>query len=265
MRIALYQDEATPLDLEHNLRLVDRAAADASAEGAELLLTPELFVTGYAPSLIREQLSDAAVGEAAEELAATARRHRIALVYSLPGRGPRARRGIHAALLGPSGEVLAEYQKVHLFGPEEKAAFVPGAERPPVVEYAGTTIGLVVCYDVEFPEAVRAAAVGGADLIAVPTALAVGSEQVTRTLIPARALENRVSVAYANHTGTEAGVRFSGSSVVAGPDGAVDPAGPEPGLLFAEVRPAPDPGRDGPWYLQDRRDDLYQRWSSASG
>lgn len=264
MKVALYQDSARPLDLEHNLQLVDRAAAEASAEGAELLITPELFATGYAPSMIREQLGEEAVGEAAEKLAAIARRHRIALVYSLPGRGLSDRRGINAALLDASGDTISEYQKVHLFGPQEKAAFVSGVERPPVVDYAGTKIALVICYDVEFPETVRAAAVGGADLIAVPTALAVGSEQVTRTLIPARALENRVTVAYANHTGNEAGVRFSGSSVVAGPGGKIDSAGPEPGLLFVEVRTAPHPGQDGPWYLQDRRDDLYGQWISSS-
>src|SRR5699024_10315328 len=189
MKVALYQDSARPLDLEHNLQLVDRAAAEASAEGAELLITPELFATGYAPSMIREQLGEEAVGEAAEKLAAIARRHRIALVYSLPGRGLSDRRGINAALLDASGDTISEYEKVHLFGPQEKAAFVSGVERPPVVDYAGTKIALVICYDVEFPETVRAAAVGGADLIAVPTALAVGSEQVTRTLIPARALE----------------------------------------------------------------------------
>src|SRR5699024_9929538 len=106
-----------------------------------------------------------------------------------------------------------------------------------------------------------AAAVAGSDLIAVPTALAVGSPQVTGTLVPARALENQVTVAYANHTGTEAGVRFSGSSMVAGPDGVLSRAGPGPDLLIAEVGPAPRPGADGPWYLQDLRADLYRRWS----
>src|SRR5699024_6006433 len=217
------------------LRLIDRAAAAATAVGAQLLITPELFVTGYAPSLIRERLGEEAVAEAAAELAGTARRHRIGLVHSLPGPGPAQRRGIQAALLDACGEPLARYQKVQLFGPDEKAAFVPGTAPPPVVEYAGLMIALVVCYDVEFPEPVRAAAVAGADLIAVPTALAVGSPQVTGTLVPARALENRVTVAYANHTGTEAGVRFSGSSVVAGPGGVLSRAGPGPDLLIAEV------------------------------
>lgn len=264
MRVALYQGRAEPLDLQRNLRLIDQAAAEASAGGAELLVTPELFATGYAPALIRNSLSERDVSEAATELAAVAARHHIGLVYSLPSSGPPERRGIASALVDNVGEHLLGYQKVQLFGPEEKSSFQPGVEPPPVIAYRGLRIGLMVCYDVEFPELVRVAAQAGAELIVVPTALPVGAEEVSRILVPARALENRVTIAYANHTGTEAGLEFSGDSVVAGPTGELIAGGTEPQLVFAEVSSAPPPGPEGPWYLRDRRAELYQLWAQRS-
>lgn len=264
MRVALYQGKADPLELQGNLRLIDQAAAEAADGGAELLVTPELFATGYAPALIREHLSERDVSEAAAELAAVAARNHIGLVYSLPSQGPLEHRGIASALVDNAGEYLVDYQKVQLFGAEEKASFEPGVEPPPVVTYRGLRIGLMVCYDVEFPELVRAAAVNGAELIVVPTALPVGSEEVSRILVPARALENRVTIAYANHTGIEADLQFSGDSVIAGPSGELSTGGAAPQLVFAEVPPAPSPGPEGPWYLQDRRPELYRLWAQQS-
>lgn len=264
LRIALYQGTAVPLHLEYNLELIDQAAAEASRGGADLLVTPELFATGYAPSMIRQQLSEKAVAATHEELASIARRHRVGMVHSLPGYGPPEDRGITASLLDSTGELLTSYQKVQLFGPKEKAAFVPGSKRPPVVDFRGLRVGLLICYDLEFPELARATATGGAQLITVPTALPTGAEEVSTTLVPARALENRVTIAYANHTGTEAGITFEGASVLAGPQGESTTASSEPGLLFSQVRPAPAPGRSGPWYLLDRRPDLYKQWVATS-
>lgn len=283
MRIALLQAAAVPLDVDHDLAVVDAAAADAAARGAELLLTPELFPVGYAPARLRAELTDAAVDDAATRLAEIARRHDLALVHSLPSPADPDRR-ITATLVDASGAVRAVHAKTHLFGPAEQQAFRPGEARPPLVELGGLRIGLLICYEVEFPEAVRDLAVRGADVVLVPTALA-GCPTVARTLVPARAAENGVTVAYANHCGEEDGLVFDGESVIAGPDGAPAPrleAGPEPAsssaevaparaggepeLLVAEVGPArghltPDQDPDGPWYLHDRRPALYRRWA----
>lgn len=270
MRIALLQDTAVPLDLDHNLDLIARAARRARAAEAELLVTPELFATGYAPALIREHIGPDTVAAARERLAAIAREVGIGLVHSLPGDGPAEARPILGTLISPAGETLAVHTKIHLFGPEEKAAFVPGQAAPPVAELGDLTLGLAVCYDVEFPETVRELARRGADVVLVPTALAGGFTGVTDTLIPARALENQLTVAYTNHAGEEAGLLFDGASVVAGPDGAVlAAAGPEPELLFTEVGPAqgrrtPEEAPEGPWYLQDRRPELYRTWNEPT-
>ncbi|MEQ7736009.1 nitrilase-related carbon-nitrogen hydrolase, partial [Escherichia coli] len=103
------------------------------------------------------------------------------------------------------GNALIEYGKVHLFGPDERAAFTPATERPRVVNFQGIPTSMVICYDVEFPEAVRAAATAGAELLLVPTALAHGFDDVPQVLIRARSLESQLTIAYANHSGVEDG------------------------------------------------------------
>lgn len=191
-----------------------------------------------------------------------ARSNGIGLVYSLPRVTGHGDWQISATLVDGNGTCLLSYGKVHLFGPDERAAFSPARERPAVVDFNGIPTSIVICYDVEFPESVRAAAVGGAELLLVPTALAHGFGDVPQVLLRARALESQLTIAYANHSGEEDGCRFLGGSVVAGPDGGLlAEAGEEPQLFYAEV----DPGaaareRAAVPYLDERRPDIYQSW-----
>jgi predicted amidohydrolase len=186
------------------------------------------------------------------------------LVYSLPQVTGLGEWHISATLIDAEGSSLLTYAKVHLFGPEERAAFSPAGERPAVVDFNGVPTSIVICYDVEFPEAVRAAAVAGAELLLVPTALAHGFDDVPQVLLRARALESQLSIAYANHSGVEEDCTFLGGSVIAGPDGRLlAAAGGEPQLLFAEV----DEGSAGRAraevpYLDERRPDLYRAWNT---
>lgn len=260
MKIALMQDTAQPLDVAGNLAMIEAAAGRAREQGAELLLTPELFPVGYAPAQIRAELSAEQVAQTRAETAAIAQRSGIAMVVSLPGVEWPEERGITAVLFGPDGEVLGEHQKVQLFGPEEKESFRPGSEAPAVIRLGGLNLGMVICYDIEFPEMARAAASAGVEVLLVPTALAE-EPQVPQLLVPARALENQMTVAYANHCGLEDGLSFDGLSVVAGPRGEIlGELGAEPGLLLAEVGPRPASGEAGPWYLEDRRTELHRHW-----
>lgn len=260
MKIALMQETAVPLDVTGNLAMIEAAAHRARKQGAELLLTPELFPVGYAPAQIRAEVSVEDVAEVRAEAAAIARRSEIALVVSLPGPEAPEERGVIALLLGPDGAELGQYQKVQLFGPEEKESFCPGNTAPEVIRLGGLNLGMVICYDIEFPEMARAAAAAGVEVLLVPTALAE-EPQVPTVLIPARAVENRMTVAYANHCGPEGGLSFDGLSVVAGPKGEIlGELGSEPGLLVAEVGPRPASGAEGPWYLEDRRTELHRQW-----
>jgi predicted amidohydrolase len=266
--LALMQANAAVLDIEANCAAVEDAARKASATGAQLLVTPELFPVGYAPRRLRAAFDPGRLPALREALAGIARRNTIALVYSLPAVTPAGEWHISATLVDASGNELLSYDKVHLFGPDERAAFVPAADAPGVVDFHGHKTALVICYDIEFPESARAAALRGADLLLVPTALAGGFDVVPQVLVRARALENQLTVAYANHAGMEEDCDFRGGSIVAGPDGTVlAEAGGGPELLFAELgeagraaADASDGVEDAVNYLRDRRPKIYGSW-----
>jgi predicted amidohydrolase len=128
-----------------------------------------------------------------------------------------------------------------------------------MAELEGLKIGFLICYDVEFPEAVRALALVGAQLIAVPTAPIEPFGIVSQTLVAARAFENQVYVAYAGMCGREGNLCYCGLSCVVGPDGGdLARAGTDPALLVADIDPsAISKGRLVNPYFSDRRPELY--------
>ncbi|WP_090820679.1 carbon-nitrogen hydrolase family protein [Arthrobacter sp. yr096] len=276
MLLSVLQANASVMDVEANLRTIDDAAQRAAHAGSGLLLTPELFPVGYAPLRLHAELDPATLPNLRERLADIARRHKVGLVYSLPALSRQhtahdddaqpaaAGNGwnITATLLDASGAEVLNYAKVHLFGPEEHKAFVAAQEPPAVVDFNGIRTSMLICYDVEFPEAVRAAATRGAELLLVPTALSAGFDNVPQVLIRARALESQLNVAYANHSGHEDVYTFLGGSVVAGPDGSLlAAAGESPTLLFAEVgTETVKAARSEVPYLRERRPELYEEW-----
>ncbi len=279
MLLSVLQANASVMDVDANLRTINDAARRAAQAGAGLLLTPELFPVGYAPLRLHAELDPATLPAIWERLAMIARTHRIGLVYSLPAlaqariqeqyddaaQPPHADSAWHitATLLDAAGNEVLNYAKVHLFGPEEHKAFVGAQEPPGVVDFNGIRTSMLICYDVEFPEAVRAAATRGAELLLVPTALSAGFDNVPQVLIRARALESQLNVAYANHSGHEDVYNFLGGSVVAGPDGSLlAAAGEGAALLFAEVgTETVKAARDEVPYLRERRPELYREWA----
>lgn len=282
MLLAVLQASAKTLDVEANLAAIDSAAGSAAAAGASLLLTPELFTVGYEPLAVRTGFDPAGIPALRAALSDIAARHGIGLVYSLPAVDPAADPAldpaggqtadpgaewhISATLLDPRGKVLLDYAKVHLFGDDERKAFSPAAEAPGVVDFNGIKASLLICYDAEFPESVRAAATRGAELLLVPTALSEGFESVPQVLLRARALESQLYVAYANHCGDADYGRFLGGSIVAGPDGNVRAAaGDSPELLFAEISTdAVAAARSKVPYLRERRPDVYASWEAKA-
>lgn len=100
------------------------------------------------------------------------------------------------------------------------------------------TISILICYEVEFPEAVRIAAARGAEFVVVPTALVDQWGVVAERVVPARAFENGVWLAYANHAGHENGLDYLGGSKIVAPDGRIEAdAGPQEELIVATIDP----------------------------
>ncbi|WP_426998544.1 carbon-nitrogen hydrolase family protein [Pseudarthrobacter sp. N5] len=262
MLLALMQANAVVLDVEANMRTIDAHAKRAASAGAGLLLTPELFPVGYAPGRVRSGLDPARLPAIRDALAGIARHHGVGLVYSLPAVTGDGGWQITATLLDSQGAEVLNYAKVHLFGGEEREAFGAAQAAPEVVHFAGVKTSLLICYDVEFPEAVRAAARRGAELVLVPTALSRGFDAVPQVLIRARALESQLHVAYANHCGSEDAYDFLGGSVIAAPDGTLlAAAGDSAEMLFAEISlEAVREAREAVPYLRERRPETYRSW-----
>lgn len=259
LRIALYQGPGgIPRSTTESLDALDGAARRAAAAGAGLLAVPEMYLTGYAIGDAVAELAEGADGPAAERVAAIAAGHGIAVVYGYPERAGGAVYN-SAQLIGPDGARLSNYRKTHLFGEFETAQFAAGDSPVVQARLAGLTVGLLICYDAEFPEAVRAHALSGTDLLVVPTALMSPYEFVPRTLIPARAWESGLYLAYANRWGPEGDFHFTGLSCLAAPDGEVGArAGTGPDLVLGDADPATLRAcRELNPYLRDRRPELY--------
>lgn len=235
--IAVYQPTARDEAPDDRLARLDDAAARAAAGGARLLVAPELFLSGYAiGDAALKARAEPANGPAAERAATTARAHGIALVYGYP----EAAEAVYnaARCIDPAGHPVANHRKVLRTGPGERARYAAGTGIT-LFELDGHGIAVLICYDAEMPEIVRAAALAGASLVAVPTALVERHPFVARYMIPTRAFENGLYVAYANHAGQEDGTRYLGESCVVAPDGAVPArAGAGEELLLATVDPA---------------------------
>ncbi|MEM1129645.1 MAG: carbon-nitrogen hydrolase family protein [Pseudomonadota bacterium] len=235
IKLALAQMPPSEGDADLALAWIETALGAAAVEGADLLVVPELVLPGYNCPDLHVAAAQPRGGDWQEVLSGWATKHGVALIY---GWAERAGDDLYnaASAIGADGRVLAHYRKLQLFGDMERSVFTPGTAAPPVFGVAGRRVGLLICYDVEFPEHVRGLARAGADLVAVPTANPVGYEQVQKLLVPARACENGVAVGYANYCGSERGLAFNGRSLVAGPDGAVLAAAEEaPTLLVVDV------------------------------
>ncbi|MFI0913110.1 carbon-nitrogen hydrolase family protein [Streptomyces abikoensis] len=259
LRIALFQGPSgVPASTADSIAALDDAARRAAAAGARLLLTDELFLTGYALGEAVADLAEPADGPGARAVARVAAEHGLAIGYGYPERdGGTVFNSLQ--LIGPDGTRLANYRKTHLFGEYETTSFTPGRDLVVQAELDGVRIGLLICYDVEFPETVRAHALAGTELLLVPTALMRPYEIVPQTIVPARAWESQLYIAYANRCGVEGDLTFAGLSCLAAPDGTVRArAGAGEDLIVADVDPELlRASRAENTYLGDRRPALY--------
>jgi predicted amidohydrolase len=266
MRIAAMQMVAQKGDVAANLAMIAEAAAAASAEGAALLVTPELATTAYGSGDLIRSLAEPADGAQVGKLADMAKRNDIAIVA---GFAERVGELIYnsAAFVAPDGgrEI---FRKCHLYGDYERGLFAPGDRPPGVFAFGGLKLGILICYDVEFPESVRHLASAGADIIAVPTAQPDTPDApfIAEKILQVRSFENSLAIIYADHAGADDRFAYAGRSGITFPDGsdAARAAASGPALLVADYEPekfahcrAANP------YLRDRRLDLFGTRRSA--
>jgi 5-aminopentanamidase len=222
LTLALLQCDPAPLDTDLNLQRVDENARLAAEKGAHVLVCPEMFLSGYAIGATAvQQLAQPAEGPWANAVAVIAQRHGIAIAYGYPERDANGAVFNAAQWISAEGQRCLNHRKTHLFGDLDRAQFAVGPPDAAIFTLHGWNIGMLICYDVEFPEATRRLALAGADLIVAPTANMPDYDFVAQSLVPVRAYENQIYVAYANYVGAEGDVQYGGMSLLAGPDGQV--------------------------------------------
>jgi predicted amidohydrolase len=220
--VALAQISCKPGDKQGNLKKIEKMALRAHKEGADLLIMPELSLTGY---VVRDQIY-----ELAEEIPGVSTRHlqKIAkstdlhIVFGMPELSKNAHATVYnaAVLVNPHG-VVGKYRKMYLpthsvF--EEKRYFRPGYQ-PAVFSTKLGKIGLIICYDIFFPEVARLARLEGAQLIVCISASPGVRRAFFEVLTTARAIENTAYLAFVNLSGIEDGLQFWGGSRLVGPNG----------------------------------------------
>ena len=219
LRVAACQIDPQLGEVDRNLERIERALADAAAAAVGLAVLPECAVTGYAFASLDEAMPVArrASAVAADRLAELATRHRMTVICgSLESEGDAVYNVAHLAT--PDGRRF-HYRKTHLPFLGVDRFTTPGGDAPSVIDIDGVRVGVLICYDLRFPEAARICGLEGADLIALPTNWPVGVEFHPGLFAPARAAENHCYLLAADRVGTERGVTFIGRSVLIDYDG----------------------------------------------
>ena len=267
MKIAGVQMNVLLKDLSHNLGQMIERLRETTAAGARLIVFPECALSGYCFDSLEEARPYAQTipGPATEQMrVACAELGCYAIFGMLEADGAKIFNA--AVLMGPTG-VIGSYRKVHLpyLGID---MFTSYGDRSFAVHHAGELkVGMNICYDAAFPEAARALAILGADLIALPTNWPPGAECTAASVINARALENAVYYIAVNRVGTERGFEFIGRSKIVDPSGQTmaETRGTSEEILYAEIDPVKSrrkhiirvPGKHEIDRLADRRPEMY--------
>ena len=236
IRVAGCQIDPQLGEVDHNLERIERAVADAAAAGARLVVLPEAAVTGYVFHSLDEALATAQhAAVAGDQLAALAAQHGIALVVgTLEAEG---RELFNTALIFSEDGRRYRYRKMHLPFLGVDRFVTPGPDAPEVYDLAGMRVGVLICYDLRFPEAARICGLDGADLIALPTNWPEGVQFHPGIFAPARAAENHVYLLACDRVGEERGTTFIGQSLLLDTNGKALATGSDSGeeLIVGEV------------------------------
>ncbi|MCP4599678.1 MAG: carbon-nitrogen family hydrolase [Proteobacteria bacterium] len=252
MRVAALQFNIAWEDRGENFKRVLEHADEAAGDGADLLVLPEMFATGFSmnPSITAE-VPD---GETTEFIRSIARRHQIGVIGGLVLKGKHGRGRNVALAVNRDGRDLAVYTKSHLFSFLDENQHHEAGDGPVPFEFEDVRCACFVCYDLRFPELFRLTA-DTCDAVFVIASWPSARSRHWDILLPARAVENQQYVIGLNRIGTGGGHLFKGGSAIYSPLGAPLAQGKDrEGLLIADIDPEEVAKvRESTPFLRDRR------------
>ncbi len=275
MRIALAQLSSGD-NRRHNLERALEAMDDAGRRGADLVVFPEIVLDRFFPqergNRQAAELAEPIPGPTTERLAARAEANRLVTVFNLYEVDDAGRTFDSSPVIDADGRLLGTTRMVHITdyeGFHEREYYHPGDRGAPVYDTRIGKLGVAICYDRHYPEYMRAMAVGGAELVVIPQAGALGEwpEGLLEAEVRTAAFQNGYFAALCNRVGPEEKLTFAGESFVVDPDGRVTARGKrlEEDLVVADL----DLGRCGEaigrrLFWRDRRPELYAEWVGAT-
>ncbi len=205
---------------ENLVKMSEMISRIASQQKVDLIVFPELITSGYELGLRFTELAQRVPGPTVNLIAQRANEYGVYIAFGMASK-ERVESVLYnsAVLVGPDGELVDVYNKVHLRG-EERMAFREGFKLP-VIETEVGTIGLMIGYDLAFPEVARSLVLDGAEIIAVMANWEASAIDEWKTYLRARAYENSVFMVGSNRIGEDVTINFGGESMVVGPRGQI--------------------------------------------
>jgi predicted amidohydrolase len=247
-------------DVHENLSRVKTMLKEATENKVDVLVLPELCNSGYVFDNIEEAkfaAEEIPAGNFSEELRSWSKSGRL-VVSGICEKIPK---GLYnSAAIFANGSHITTYRKIHLFL-NERDWFIPGNEEPPVVEFNGARLGVMICFDWAFPEVARVLTLKGAQVILHPANLV---RPYCQDAMITRSIENSVYTATANRIGTERGIVFSGNSQITSTNGTrlVTMSEDKIGIAYTDIDPLAADDKsitERNDVITDRRPELYTR------
>ena len=224
VNVALAQISCKIGDKDYNIRKIERNVKQAKKNQASLIVFPELALTGYTCRDLVYELAEPIPGPSVHRLETIAKKENIHIVLGMLEKSNKAKAVLYntAVLISPKG-FIGKYQKMHLptHSVFEEKRYFRGGYQTPVFDTSIGKLGLIICYDVFFPEITRLLRLKGAQLVICISASPSVRRGFFEVLTTARALENTMFLAYVNLVGIEDGLQFWGGSRMIAPSGKI--------------------------------------------
>lgn len=221
MRVALAQRKHVLGDKEHNLSLIEETVGSVEAD---LVLFPEMFLTGYTLRDKYWEEAEEIPGESSKKISELAGENDCTIICGMPEKKtPGKGRVYNSALIAESDGELNVYRKSYLvnFGPFQDKRYFEADPELPLIDTGNCKLGVIICYDIFFPELTKSYAMEGADILVCISASPTVTRRFFEDVMVARAIENTCFFFYSNLLGREDQMMFWGGSTALSPRGTI--------------------------------------------